>query len=130
VAKEKGLEPLAALLFAQKAKGPSPQEAALAYVSEALGVPSPEEALAGANDIVAEQISDDADLRKRLRQLLQREGRLVSTAATQEDTVYRLYYDFSQPLSKLQDHQVLAINRGEKEKMLKVSVMLDRDQAL
>lgn len=89
-----------------------------------------QDALAGASDIVAEQISDDASLRARLRTLLEKNGRLTSTAATEEDTVYRLYYDFSQPLSRLQGHQILAINRGEKEEVLKVSVELDRELAL
>lgn len=89
-----------------------------------------EGALQGASDIIAEQISDDAAIRKVLRELLARQGRLVSCAATEEDSVYRLYYDFGQALSKLQGHQILAINRGEKEGMLKVSVTLDRDQAL
>ena len=89
-----------------------------------------EEALAGASDIIAETISDDADLRKKLRELLMREGKLTSAAATDEDTVYRLYYEFSQSLARLQGHQILAINRGEKEEKLKVSVELDRDLAL
>ena len=89
-----------------------------------------EEALAGASDIVAEAISDDAELRKRLRELLEKNGILRSAAQTEEDSVYRLYYDFSQALSKLQGHQVLAVNRGEKEELLKVSVELDRELAL
>ena len=88
------------------------------------------DALQGASDIIAEQISDDAVIRKALRDLLGRQGQLVSCAATEEDSVYRLYYDFTQSLSKLQGHQILAINRGEKENMLKVSVTLDRDRAL
>ena len=88
------------------------------------------DALQGASDIIAEQISDDADIRKALRGLLSRQGRLACCAATEEDSVYRLYYDFEQALSRLQGHQILAINRGEKEGVLKVSVTLDRDQAL
>ena len=130
VAKEKGLEPLAALLFAQKRDCPDPLTAAQDYVNHEKGVETDEDALKGASDIIAEQISDDAALRKSLRELLQREGRLVSKAATEEDSVYRLYYDFSQPVSRLQGHQILAINRGEKEKLLKVSVDLDRERAL
>ena len=130
IAKEKGLEPLAELLFAQKRDCPDPLTAAQDYVNPEKGVETAEEALAGASDIIAEQISDDAALRKSLRELLQRWGQLVSKAATEEDSVYRLYYDFSQPVSRLQGHQILAINRGEKEKMLKVSVTLDRDRAL
>ena len=130
VAKEKGLEPLAALLFAQKRDCPDPLTAAQDYVNHEKGVETAEDALKGASDIIAEEISDDAALRKSLRELLQREGRLVSKAATEEDSVYRLYYDFSQPVSRLQGHQILAINRGEKEKLLKVSVDLDRERAL
>ncbi len=130
VAREKGLEPLAALLFAQERDCPRPEEAARNFVDPEKGVETVEDALQGASDIIAEQISDDAVIRKALRDLLGRQGRLVSCAATEEDSVYRLYYDFSQALSKLQGHQILAINRGEKENMLKVSVTLDRDQAL
>ncbi len=88
--------------------------AASGYINPDKGVETAEEALAGASDILAEQISDDAALRKKLRELLAKHGSLTSTAATEEDTVYRLYYQFSQPLSRLQGHQVLAINRGEK----------------
>ena len=129
-AKEKGLEPLADVLFAQAAGCPDPLAEAAKYVDPEKGVNTAQEALAGASDIIAEAISDDADLRKKLRELLLREGRLTSAAATDEDTVYRLYYEFSQSLSRLQGHQVLAINRGEKEEKLKVSVELDRDLAL
>ncbi|MBE6996016.1 MAG: RNA-binding transcriptional accessory protein [Ruminococcaceae bacterium] len=130
VAKEKGLEPLALLLFAQSADCPEPLTAAADYVDAEKGVETAEDALAGASDIIAETISDDAELRKKLREVLARNGRLVSTAATEEDTVYRLYYDFSQPISRLQGHQVLAINRGEKEEKLKVGVELDAELAL
>ncbi|WP_298016991.1 Tex family protein [uncultured Dysosmobacter sp.] len=129
-AREKGLEPLAEVLFAQGPDCPDPLTEAAKYIDVEKGVETAEEALAGAGDIIAEQISDDADLRKKLRELLMKNGRLNSAAATDEDTVYRLYYDFSQPLSKLQGHQVLAVNRGEKEEKLKVSVELDRELAL
>ncbi len=129
-AREKGLEPLAEVLFAQKADCPDPLTEAAKYVDPERGVETAEDALAGASDIIAEQISDDADLRKKLRDLLARNGRLVSAAATEEDSVYRLYYDFSQLLSRLQGHQVLAINRGEREEKLKVAVELDHDLAL
>ena len=129
-AREKGLEPLAALLLAQERDCPCPEDAARDYIDPEKGVETVEDALQGASDIIAEQISDDAAIRKVLRDLLARQGRLVSCAATEEDSVYRLYYDFSQALSKLQGHQILAINRGEKEGLLKVSVTLDRDQAL
>ncbi len=130
VAREKGLEPLAALLLAQARDCPRPEEAARDYLDPEKGVDTVDDALQGASDIIAEQISDDAAIRKALRDLLARQGRLVSCAATEEDSVYRLYYDFAQALSRLQGHQILAINRGEKEGMLKVSVTLDRDQAL
>ena len=129
-AKEKGLEPLAELLFAQGPDCPDPLEEAAKYIDPEKGVESAEDALAGAGDIIAEAISDDAELRKKLRELLGRNGKLISTAATDEDTVYRLYYAFQQGVSRLQGHQVLAINRGEKEEKLKVSVELDRDLAL
>ena len=130
MAKEKGLEPLAELLFAQGPDCPDPLEEAARYVDPEKGVETAEEALAGASDIIAETISDDAELRKRLRELLMKNGILRSAAQTEEDSVYRLYYDFSQALSRLQGHQILAVNRGEKEDILKVSVELDRDLAL
>ena len=130
VAREKGLAPLAEVLFAQGPDCPEPLAEAAKYVDAEKGVETAEDALAGAGDIVAEQISDDAELRKKLRELLMKNGVLHSAAATEEDTVYRLYYEFSQALSRLQGHQVLAINRGEKEEKLKVSVELDRDLAL
>ena len=130
MAKEKGLEPLAEILFAQQADCPDPLAEAAKYVDPERGVETAEDALAGASDIIAEQISDDADLRKKLREQLMRDGKMTSVAATEEDSVYRLYYEFSQALSRLQGHQILAINRGEKEEKLKVSVELDRDLAL
>ena len=130
VAREKGLTPLAELLFAQGPDCPDPLTEAARYTDPDKGVETAEDALAGASDIIAEQISDDADLRKKLRELLMKNGVLRSAAATDEDTVYRLYYDFAQALSRLQGHQILAINRGEKEEKLKVSIELDRDLAL
>ena len=130
MAKEKGLEPLAQLLLAQERDCPRPEDAAREYVDPNKGVESVEEALQGASDIIAEQISDDAAIRKSLRALLMRQGRLVSCAATEEDSVYRLYYDFTQAVSRLQGHQILAINRGEKEGILKVSIAPEREQAL
>ena len=130
VAKEKGLEPLAALLFAQERDCPRPEEAAADYLSAEKGVETVADALQGANDIVAEWISDDAAIRRSLRELLEKRGTLRSLAVTEEDSVYRLYYDFEQPLSRIQGHQILAINRGEKEKMLSAAVLLDRELAL
>ncbi len=132
VAREKGLEPLAQLLYAQEKDGPAPEDAAGDYVDAGKGVESAEDALQGAGDIIAEWISDDADIRKGLRELVWRKGWLVSAAAAKEpeDTVYRLYYDFKSPLNRAMGHQVLAINRGEREEILKVSVEMDREAAL
>ena len=130
IARERGLEPLAALLFAQGRDCPAPMAEAAKYVDPDKGVNTAEEALQGAGDIIAEDISDDAGVRKALRELLLRRGALVSRAAGEEDTVYRLYYDFQQPLSRLQDHQILAIDRGEREGALKVKVDCDREEAL
>ncbi|MCI2057056.1 MAG: RNA-binding transcriptional accessory protein [Oscillibacter sp.] len=130
IAKEKGLEPLAQLLFAQKNDCPEPLKEAAKYIDAEKGVETAEDALAGASDIIAEMISDDAELRKSLRALLLSQADLHSETATDEDTVYRLYYDFTQPVRKLQGYQILAVNRGEKEEKLKVSIVLDHDLAL
>ena len=130
VAKEKGLEPLALALFEQGSGLPEPEELAKDYIDPAKGVETVEDALAGASDIIAEMISDNADIRSRLRDLISAKAVLKSEAVTEEDSVYRLYYDFSQSIGKLQGHQILAINRGEKEDKLKVSVGLDRELAL
>ena len=129
-AREKGLEPLAALLFAQERGCPRPEDAARSFIDPEKGVETLADALQGANDIIAEWISDNAAIRGSLREMLEKRGTLRSLAATEEDSVYRLYYDFEQPLSRLQGHQILAINRGEKEKMLSATVLLDREQAL
>ena len=129
-AREKGLEPLAALLFAQERGCPRPEDAARGFIDPEKGVETLADALQGANDIIAEWISDNAAIRGSLREMLEKRGTLRSLAATEEDSVYRLYYDFEQPLSRLQGHQILAINRGEKEKMLSATVLLDREQAL
>ena len=122
VAREKGLDPLAQAIFAQD--GQDIEKLALTFVDEEKGVASREEAIAGACDIIAENLSDDADIRKALRELVMRRGSLVSKGDPDADTVYKLYYDFSSPLSRLQDHQILAINRGEKEEVLKVTITL------
>ncbi len=123
IAREKGLEPLAASIFAQD--GQDPALLAEAYIDEEKGVASTEEALAGASDIIAEDLSDDAAIRKNLRELMNRKALLQCKAEDPEaDSVYRLYYDFSQPISRLLDHQILAINRGEKEGILKPTVVL------
>jgi len=130
VAREKGLAPLAELLYA---RGPAvdPRAAAGEFLDPEKGVETVEDALQGASDIIAEEISDDAGLRKELRALYLRRAVLVSKAADKEpeDTVYRLYYDFKCPVSRLQGHQILAVNRGEREEILKVGVELDPETA-
>ena len=131
VAREKGLEPLARTIFDQEKGTPAPEALATAYIDTEKGVETLEDALAGASDIIAEWISDDADIRKVLRQQMMQRGQMGTKAAKEDtDSVYRLYYDFNQPLHKLQSHQILAINRGEKEEFLKVSVDADREQSL
>ncbi len=129
-AKEKGLEPLADALFAQSMDSPAPEELAKDYVNPEKGVENEGEALAGASDIIAERISDDAAIRAMLRELIAQRAVLRSEATGEEDSVYRLYYDFSCGLQRLQGHQILAIDRGEKEGLLKVSLVLDRELAL
>ena len=123
IAREKGLEPLAAAIFAQD--GNDPAVLAQDYVNPEKGVETVEDALAGASDIIAEDLSDDADIRKALRELISRKAVLTCTSEDPEaDSVYRLYYEFSQPVSRLLDHQILAINRGEKEGILKSAIAL------
>ena len=123
VAREKGLEPLAAAIFAQD--GQDPAKLAEGYVDPEKGVNTAEEALQGASDIIAEDLSDNADIRKALRELVNRKGMFCCKAEDPDtDTVYRLYYDFSQNVSRMMDHQILAINRGEKEGILKPSIAL------
>ena len=130
VARERGLEPLAARLLEQR-DGDDPQALAAGYVDEEKGVPTPADALAGAQDIIAEDISDDAALRKSLRALIFRTGSLVSKAADPEaESVYTLYYDFSEPVKKIAGHRILAIDRGEREGFLKVSVDVSAPEAV
>ena len=130
VAREKGLAPLAELLLGQRRDCPDPMQAAQGFIDPEKEVETVADALQGANDIVAELLSDDAAIRKTLRELLRRQGRLRSLATGEEDSVYRLYYDFEQLLPKLAGHQILAINRGEKEGFLSVTVLLDRETGL
>ena len=130
VAKERGLEPLALLIIKQE-KGFSPQNVAADYVDEEKGVNNADEAVQGAMDIIAEQVSDSAEIRKRLRAIAQSDGALTSVAADSEkDSVYSMYYEFSEPVKKIAGHRVLAINRGEKEGFLKVSLSLDSARPL
>ena len=123
VAKEKGLEPLALALYEQN--GEDPAQLAEEYVNPDLGVETVDDALVGASDIIAEIISDDADIRKLLRLKMERQAVIsVQAVDPEKDSVYRLYYNFSSPVSRVQNHQILAINRGEKEEFLKVAVTL------
>lgn len=130
VAREKGLEPLAQMITEQKEDSAEPLALAADFVNSENGVKTPEDALQGAKDIIAEDISDNADIRRRLRNLFTVSGEVISKAADEEkDSVYAQYYDFSQPVSKIAGHRVLAIDRGEREGFLKVSVTLDSVKA-
>ena len=130
IAREKGLEPLADVLFAQE-QGVDPAAEAQKYIDAEKEVNSLEEALQGANDIIAERISDDAAIRGRMRELWLNSADIRSVAAKKgEDSVYRNYYDFTATVQKVQGHQILAVNRGEKEEFLKVSVEMNRDAAV
>ncbi|MGN0571987.1 MAG: Tex family protein [Candidatus Fimenecus sp.] len=130
VAKEKGLEPLADYLFAQEAAA-DPFSEAEKYIDNEKGVATADEALQGAKDILAERVSDNADIRRRLRNLYAVTGLISSKAAEKDkDSVYTAYYDYSEPVSKIPDHRILALDRGEKEEFLKVSVSMDEEKAL
>ncbi len=131
VAREKGLAPLAALIAEQRdTYAPTIEEEALTYVNEEKGVANAEEALAGACDILAEDIANSADFRKMLRTFTMQNGTLVTRAAKEEDSVYHDYYDFREPIKKLRPHRILAINRGEKEEFLKVTVEVPEEDAV
>ena len=130
VAKEKGLEPLAEALFAQNVMEGALEELAAPFVDLEKGVEDAAAALAGASDIIAENVSDDADIRRLLKELIHKKGRLVSKTNTEEDTVYRNYYDYSEPVSSVPSHRILAINRGEDEKILKVGIEIEEELAL
>ncbi len=130
IAKEKGLEPLAALIMLQKTEVPL-EEAAKEYISEEKEVASAEEAIAGAMDIIAEYISDEADYRIYIRDLTTKQGKIVSVAKDPEaQSVYEMYYEFEEPITKLAGHRVLALNRGEKEKFLTVKVEAPEEKVL
>ncbi len=130
VAREKGLEPLADAIYAQNADSAAPIELAEGFIDPEKGVETAEDALKGALDIIAENISDDADIRRRLRNLFSVIGVVTSTAADKDaDSVYTMYYEYSEPVKTIAGHRVLAIDRGEKEKFLKVNVTLDAVKA-
>ena len=130
IAKEKGLEKLAAAVMAQNLRHPVEKEAA-AYVSEEKGVADVKEALEGASDILAESIADTAAYRMWIRQQFEKEGRLVSEAKDdKEKSVYEMYYHFAEPVSKIAGHRVLAINRAEKEKMVSVTIEVPEEKLI
>lgn len=131
VAREKGLEPLADAIFSGETDGKFPIDLAENFVDTEKGVETPADALQGAMDIIAENISDNAEIRKRLRNLFTVVGTVTVKAADPEkESVYTAYYDFTQPVNKMHGHQVLAIDRGEREGFLKVSVSIDRQKAM
>ena len=127
IAKERGLEPLALWLMLQQAGDPAAEAAK--YIDAEKEVPDAETALAGARDILAETVSDSAEVRKELRALLNREGVLRSKAAKEEDSVYSMYYDFREPVRSIAAHRILAVNRGEREEFLKVSLEAPEEKA-
>ena len=130
IAKEKGLEPLANIIMLQMTQTPLEKEAEV-YLSEEKEVHTPQEAIQGAKDILAEHISDEADYRTRIRDLTMKQGKIVSAAKDETaESVYEMYYDFEEPVSKLAGHRVLALNRGEKEKILTVKVSAPEEEIL
>ncbi len=130
VAKEKGLEPLADIIYKQAPDCKEPIILAEDYVNIELGVETPEDALQGAMDIIAEKISDDADVRRRMRFVCSAHG-IINVKASKEDVgVYEMYSDYSESVAKIPDHRILAINRGEKEDFLKVSIDFDKEKAM
>ncbi len=130
VAKEKGLEPLAQLLFSFTLKGADLTEIAKDYIDEEKGVTCAEDALQGASDIIAEEISDSAEGRKLLKELIDKTGIIRSSAKKEEDSVYSMYYDYQESVKKIPSHRILAINRGENEEYLKVSVEVEQEKAI
>lgn len=130
IAKERGLEPLAEQIFAQALTQP-PEEVATDFIDAEKEVNSAEDAIAGAMDIIAERISDEADYRIRIRELTEQKGRILSNAKDAEvESVYEMYYDFDEPIAKLPGHRVLALNRGENEKILTVRMQAPEDEIM
>lgn len=127
-AKEKGLEPLAMIFYAQQKKDGNPLDIAAGFVDQEKGVETAQDAVQGAMDIIAEMIADDADLIKNIRERTFERGQIATEAADPEEkTVYDMYYGSSEPIAKMPNHRVLAVNRGEKEKKLKVKVTVDSE---
>ncbi len=130
IAKEKGLEPLANVIVLQMIKTPLLEEAAK-YIDGEKGVETAEDAVAGAKDIIAEAVSDEADYRTRVRELTMKKGRIVSAAKDADaESVYEMYYEFDEPVAKLAGHRILALNRGESEKFLTVKVEAPTEEIL
>ena len=128
IAKEKGLEPLAEIIFNQSLDGEEFKKAILSFIDEEKGVNNEEEALAGAMDIIAEMVSDDADYREVLKKIINDKGIIeVEAVDKEEKSVYEMYYEYKEPVKSIANHRILAINRGEKEKKLKVSLSIDTD---
>ncbi len=131
VAREKGLEPLAQLIFEQREKYDTPiAQAAEAFVDEEKGVEDAQQALAGALDIIAEDVSDDAEIRKEIRKYTYDNGTVVSEKAKDEESVYEMYYEYSEKVSKIPHHRILAINRGEKDEFLKVGIQIGKESVI
>ena len=130
IAREKGLDPLAVILFKQENTDKTAEELAEPFINAEKGVETAQDALNGAMDIIAEAISDSADYRKAIRSMTMHDAFLTAKAAKEEDSVYRLYYDFSEPLEKLANHRLLAINRGEKEGFLSVKIEMNEEPVI
>lgn len=128
IAREKGLEPLADTLLLQLTKAKTPEELCEGFLDAEKGVNTPEEALQGAMDILAERISDDAGVRAKLKSLYHQTCQVQTKASGEEDSVYRMYYDYHEPLRLMPSHRVLAMNRGEKEGFLNVGLAVDEQQ--
>jgi len=130
IAREKGLEPLAEILLAQKLTKGSLEAIVLPFINAEKDVNTVEDALAGAMDIIAENISDNAEYRKIIRDIFAREGSIVTKAKKEEDSVYRMYYDFREPVSKIAKHRILAIDRGEKEEFIQVKIEVPEEKII
>lgn len=130
IAKEKGLEPLATLILLQKEDGKTIDDYVAPFIDPDKGINNSEEALAGAMDIIAEIISDNAEFRKYIRELFLKEATIVTSAKKEEDSVYRMYYDYMEPVAKIAGHRVLAINRGEKEEFLQVKLEVPEEKVI